>query len=437
MRSVSTITNCRRFVFFSLILSVISNVVLAQENSPYSRYGLGDILPGQNIVNRAMGGVSATYYDPVTVNFTNPASYARLKYTTFDVGLDYTARTLKTSEPVRTLRSGYIIPAYIQVGFPLSKKKNWGMNLGLRPVTRISYQLRQIGRLPGIDSVQTNYVGDGGLYQTYVGTGFGSKHFTAGINVGYAFGSKNYVTERSLINDSVFYEKGKWADSTHFGGVFLHAGVQYTTRISKTVLLKLGAFAQFQSTLNATRDLRRETFVMNPTYGEIMKDSVYFSSDDKGKIIMPASYGAAVTIEKELAWSVSAEYNVAQWNDYKYYDTKDDVKNTWLLRLGASIIPNYKSNKYWGQVQYRAGFYIGPDYVSVNKNLPTYAITFGASFPVRKYGYSLYSGQYTSINTAFEIGARGNKSNSLRESFYRISVGLSLSDIWFIKRTYQ
>lgn len=436
MRSVSIITNCRRLFFFSLILAA-NNIVLAQENSPYSRFGLGDILPGQNIVNRAMGGVSATYYDPVTVNFTNPASYARLKYTTFDVGLDYTGRTLKTSDPVRTLRSGYIIPSYIQVGFPLAKKKNWGMNVGIRPVTRISYQLRQNERLPGIDSVQTNYIGDGGLYQTYVGTGFGSKHFTAGINFGYAFGSKNYLTERSLINDTVFYEKGKWADSTYFGGVFLHGGVQYSTHINKKFLLKLGAFAQFKSTLNATRDIRRETFVMNPTYGEIIKDSVYFSSDDKGKIIVPASYGAALTIEKELAWSISAEYNIAQWNDYRYYDVKDDVKNTWVLRLGTSLIPNYRSNKYWGQVQYRAGFYIGPDYVSVNKNLPTYAITFGASFPVRKYGYSLYTGQYTSINTAFEIGARGNRSNSLRESFYRISVGFSLSDVWFIKRTYQ
>lgn len=410
---------------------------MAQENSPYSRFGLGDVLPGQNIVNRAMGGISATYYDPVTVNFTNPASYARLKYTTFDVGVDYTGRTLKTTDPVRSLTSGYIVPSYIQIGFPLAKKGNWGMNLGLRPVTRISYQLQQNERLPGIDSAQTSYIGDGGMYQTYVGTGFGSKHLTAGINFGYAFGNKNYTTERTLINDSVFYERGKWADSTHFGGVFLHAGVQYSTHISKTMLLKLGAFAQFKNSLNAYRNIRRETYVMNPNYGEVMKDSVYMSTDEKGKIVVPASYGAAISIEKELAWSVTAEYNIAEWDDYKYYDTKDNVKNTWLFRLGTSFIPNYKSTSYWGQVQYRAGFYIGPDYVTVNKNLPTYAITFGASFPVRKYGYALYSGQYTSINTAFEIGARGNKSNSLRESFYRISVGLSLSDIWFIKRTYQ
>ena len=27
----------------------------AQENSPYSRYGIGDLVPNQNIVNRGMG----------------------------------------------------------------------------------------------------------------------------------------------------------------------------------------------------------------------------------------------------------------------------------------------------------------------------------------------------------------------------------------------
>src|SRR5574338_693338 len=143
MRSVS-ITNCRKLILLSSIFLVKYGAVSAQENSPYSRYGLGDIVPGQNIVNRAMGGAAASYYDPVTVNFVNPASYARLKYTTFDVGLDYTGRTLKATNPVRTLNSGYLIPSYIQVGFPLSKKNNWGMNIGMRPLTRINYELQQV-----------------------------------------------------------------------------------------------------------------------------------------------------------------------------------------------------------------------------------------------------------------------------------------------------
>lgn len=436
MRSVSTITNCRIFFLFLVIFSIKNNA-LAQENSPYSRYGLGDLMPGQNIVNRAMGGVTASYYDAVTVNFTNPASYARLKYTTFDVGLDYTVRTLKASDPVRTLNSGYLIPSYVQVGFPLSKKNNWGMNLGLRPSTRINYNLQQTTRLPGIDSVYTSFIGEGGSYQVYMGTGIGSKNFTVGVNAGYAFGSKNYATERLFINDSVLYEKGRWADSTFFGGLFLHAGAQYSTRISKNYMLKLGAFTQLKNSLHASRSIVRETFEYNPSVGEIQKDSIYLSKNNEGKIIIPATYGAGITIEKDYTWSVSAEYSLSQWADYRYYDQPDEVSNNWQFRLGGTVIPNFKSTNYWALVQYRAGFYIGPDYITVNKKLPTYAVTLGASFPVRKYGYNLYSGQYTSINTAFEIGARGNKSNSLRETFYRISIGLSLSDIWFIKRTYQ
>ncbi len=62
---------------FAMLVSVITQA--QTENSPYSRYGLGDQLPTQNIMSRGMGGVSAAYSDILSVNFTNPASYSRLK----------------------------------------------------------------------------------------------------------------------------------------------------------------------------------------------------------------------------------------------------------------------------------------------------------------------------------------------------------------------
>ena len=36
---------------------------MAQDNSPYSRYGLGDLHPNTNILNRGMAGLSAAYSD--------------------------------------------------------------------------------------------------------------------------------------------------------------------------------------------------------------------------------------------------------------------------------------------------------------------------------------------------------------------------------------
>jgi hypothetical protein len=36
-----------------------------------------------------------------------------------------------------------------------------------------------------------------------------------------------------------------------------------------------------------------------------------------------------------------------------------------------------------------------------------------------------------------ELGQRGNSSSIVKENFFRLAVGFSMSDIWFIKRKYD
>ncbi len=69
--------SCCRALILVFLLS--SSTVFAQDNSPYSRYGLGDLVPGTHINNRAMGGVSAGYSDFLSINFNNPASYSNFQ----------------------------------------------------------------------------------------------------------------------------------------------------------------------------------------------------------------------------------------------------------------------------------------------------------------------------------------------------------------------
>ena len=52
----------------------------AQENAPFSRYGLGDVYPSQNIVTRGMGGAAVTYFHDQAINSVNPASYSSMRY---------------------------------------------------------------------------------------------------------------------------------------------------------------------------------------------------------------------------------------------------------------------------------------------------------------------------------------------------------------------
>jgi hypothetical protein len=60
--------------------------------------------------------------------------------------------------------------------------------------------------------------------------------------------------------------------------------------------------------------------------------------------------------------------------------------------------------------------------------------SFGLGLPVRR---NPYNNQYTMVNTSFEFGLKGNKSNDIRENIFRISLGLNLSDVWFNKPKYQ
>ena len=434
MRLVRSIINRHLFLvsFFLTALSV--SQTHAQENSPYSRYGLGDLIPAQNILSRSMGGLSTAFSDYQAVNFSNPASYTALKITTLDIGLDYTSRTLRSLNPPKKFTSANLVPSYVQIGLPLSKKREWGMNLGLRPVSRINYEIFTRTRIPNVDSLQYKYVGYGGTYQAYMGMAYGSKTLSVGFNTGYMFGNKQYSTRVSFINDSIKYKSTSSTDTSNFGGFFLNLGIQYKIKLSKEYTLKLGGTANLQSTLNASRSINRETIDFSPTEGIVVVDSVFKGQDQKGKIIYPGSWSAGFMIEKNENWMAGAEFNVENWGDYRYYGESDKLKNSWTARFGGQFMPDNKSTKYWDRVVYSAGIFFGTDPVKLNKNIGYYAFTFGTRLPVRR---NVYTNQYTTINTAFELGFRGNKTNEIRENIFRFSLGFNLSDIWFNKPKYQ
>jgi hypothetical protein len=434
MPLVSTITNCRRYISVLVFSVLIGFQSFGQENSPYSRYGYGDINPTQNIVNRAMGGLSLAYWDVQSINFTNPASYSNLKLTTFDVGLEYTSRTLRsTNSELGKYNSAYLIPTYVNIGFNLSKKKSWGMTLGIKPVTRINYQILARTRIPDIDSVSYQYSGTGGSYQAYLGMAYGFKHLSIGFNAGYMFGNKEYDTKMVFNNDTVSYLKANYSDSTSFGGVFAKLGLQYTLVVSGDKNLRFGGTFGLENNMSASRNVTRQTFNFNDR-GITVLDSIYKVDNQKGKIVSPGSYGFALMYEKIDNWMFGAEFNYTAWSNYRFFGATDALKNNWTLRIGGQIIPKINSKSYWSRVSYRAGMSFGPDYVDLGSKLNAWAITFGTGLPVRR---NVYTNQYTTLNTTFEIGGRGNKSNSVRENVFRIAVGFNLSDIWFNKREYQ
>jgi hypothetical protein len=287
--------------------------VFGQDNSPYSRYGIGDLVPSTNVTTRALGGVSAGYTDFLTVNFSNPASYSSFQAfrelktkklssgrTILDIGVNAESRTLNESSTGAKFTASNALFSYVQVGLPI--KKNWGVSFGLRPVSRISYNMYRNERLEDpltglpIDSATTTFNGDGGAYLATLGTGFAlySKVYTdkekegmeeklsIGFNAGYYFGKKDYSTRRSLINDTVEYYSANYETKTTFGSLYLNAGIQYARPLKNKMMLTIGAFGGLGHKLNAKQDLLRETYSYDATLGNIRLDSV---SDTKDVVI--------------------------------------------------------------------------------------------------------------------------------------------------------
>ena len=139
-----------------------------------------------------------------------------------------------------------------------------------------------------------------------------------------------------------------------------------------------------------------------------------------------------------MHWKAGVDYEQTSWNSFTFFGQKDNLRDVWKIRAGAEYFPATEKTiykKYFSFVRYRAGFYYGPSHVNLGQTMPEYAFTFGAGFPL-KLRPGAWDNQISYLNTAIEFGSRGNKSSNLRESFFRISFGLSLSDIWFVRSKY-
>ena len=444
-----------------LILAILfCSSVSAQENSPYSRYGLGDITPNQNIVTRGMGGIAAGYSDFTSINFINPASYGNLGYaepavvrlnpgyqrsTIFDIGAEVDSRTLKSTSPLAKYTSNNLVISYVQLGFPIKLKKAnrkgifLGATLGLKPVSKINYKIAKFERLQGIDSVATIYEGNGGLNEVTTGLGLRIKNLSIGFNFGYAFGIKDYSTKLTFLNDTAHYYTSNSSSKTSFGGAFIKGGLQYEIMMKNRSVLRLGAYGNLKQTLKGSQDITRETISPDASGNDIRIDSVYVNNI-KGNVIRPASYGVGFTYRDSIGhWSFGADYEVTQWQDYRFYGKQDLLANNWKVRAGVEYFPasyNTPIKKYFSFVRYRFGVNYGSDPVNINGTIPEYGFTFGAGFPL-KLRRGFYETQSSMLNTALEIGSRGNGQSNIKETTVRLSIGLSLGDLWFRRSKYD
>ncbi|HXS36195.1 MAG TPA: hypothetical protein VN721_05805, partial [Flavipsychrobacter sp.] len=229
--------------------STVSDPLSTRENAPYSRFGIGEMWDGDNALLRGMGHISSAYESPVSVNSDNPASYAFLALTTYEVGAEASIRTLASADQNYT--TGTATLSYLNIGIPIGK--NAGMCIGMRPYTHIYYNFADTTNTALGNNTINSLIGTGGVNYAYVGAAGKYKNFSIGFNFGYMFGNIN--TSNNIYNsDTTNAYNSEFIQNTKIGGIYYKLGAMYEGKLSNKIGLRIGATFTMQQNLNAWRD---------------------------------------------------------------------------------------------------------------------------------------------------------------------------------------
>lgn len=446
------------FFFFTLISITLSAQVendVPLDNSPFSRFALGDFLNNNFSANSAMGGLSATYNDPYHINTVNPAASSQLKSAAYEIGISGKYANLKDSKTSDKIVSGTI--NYLALGFPLRNQINelldkrkksdtrLGMHFALQPYTSVGYNIQAQSKLPGIDTVIYAYTGKGGTYKLMWGNSVGYKNFSFGLNLGYLFGTIKNDRIISLYNVKDDYANDLKYE-TRYSGFVWNAGVQYTYDIQKTVGKKLensgkriifGAYGNSATNFNAVsaQTIRRVNYSYVSNTGGVQVDTLFkerrLGVNGKGKL--PAEFGIGVMYEKENKLKLGINYSAGFWSQYQNAIQPDVLKNSFTLSTGVEYIPEFNSyNKYTSRIRYRAGLRYGKDPRSIKgEQITTTGFSFGFGLPL-----VMPRQQISFVDITFDLGKTGV--SILSENYGKVTFGFTLNDnSWFYKRRFN
>ena len=152
-------------------------------------------------------------------------------------------------------------------------------------------------------------------------------------------------------------------------------------------------------------------------------------SNSPAQFELPRTIGFGVSYQRLTKYLIGIDFESQGWKNSSTPSTT--FRNQTKLVIGGRWVPDYDNiNSYLKRATYRLGFnYTKTPYIVNNQAINDFGINFGASLPV--------SGLST-VDLAVKFGQLGTTNNGLiKESYYKIVIGATINDRWFIKRKYD
>ncbi len=433
----------KRYLIITAILISTNLFSYSQSstNSPYTRFGIGEIDRNGFNHSKAMGGLSTGLRTRNQINYMNPAAISAQDTMSFifDIGITGISKTLESS----TESSNYkgVTFDHIAMSFPI--KKWWFASAGITPYSKIGYNIQQVKDFEFEEDVQqyNTYFGKGGLNQVFISNSFNLfTNFSLGINLNYLFGSIEQYDQIYLDKEDNYSTVVE--DLISLKNLNYEIGFQYHNTILKDYFLVVGIVYSNKTVFNTTKE---STVLMTANYNlydvDVVEylynyqsnfDTISSVTDNNFKVEIPAKYSLGFTVGQKNKFVFGLDYSYQDWSNINSINSDNSYTTDELINIGLEYTPNiFSLRNYLKKISYRTGFYYNNSYLTINnKQINNYGITFGLGFPL--------GNQRTSLNMSYTYGKRGTTNNGLiEENYSSFGINLTLYDFWFIKRKFQ
>ncbi len=418
----------------------------AQVGSPYSQFGIGDNSFRGFEQSKAMGGIGIGIRSNDYLNNLNPASYSAFDSLSVIYALGFNTGFNKIESSIDNVMNTDTRFGYFALGFRASKF--WATSFGLTPASRVDYTLKTITNNDVNGNIDTYLHGSGGVNKVYWSNAFKiNDNLSLGITASYLFGAINKVSTVIFADSLTWaqYDNTKIDKQLNINGLTFDFGIQYKFDLKNSSKLILGAVYESKMSLNSKQSILAGTVrnvfdpdasyykgIYNDQHGSELITTAIDTQDIKGTITLPHAFGFGFTYNMKEKLLIGADVYTQMWSKITNSIYDASFNDLLTFRGGLEFTPDNNSiNHYFKRVHYRFGGHYTQSHLEIkNTRINDYGLSFGIGLPLRN--------TKTSFNISFELGQRGTTEQYLlRETYGMISLNISLSDIWFVKRKFK
>ena len=401
------------------LLALVTPIWGAGTISPYSRYGYGEWQSLSFSANQSMGGLGYGMRSNKSINAMNPASYTAIDSLTFmlDLGVSGIVDGFESTSASSTQFNGNL--DYVAIQVPLAKFA--ALSFGISPLTTVGYGYSFIDKkltygYADTITVKQAFTGTGGMTQVYLGVSFDILDRVAvGVNGHYVFGNIQHNREITFPNNQL-YAPTIQKEALYISAWLCDVGIQYHQPIGEDDELVIGATYSLQLPMQNRYEIMTYTNEL-----EIIEDNTLAFD-------YPQMIGGGVSYLWNKRLLIGADVSWQNFADARYYGKTNQMNNRFVYALGAQYTHALGGKRYIDNMDFRIGANYANSYINIdNKSYDKWAITWGVGFPLPN--------TLTKLNLHMEYGQQGSiQQQGLLERYYKIGIGVSLNERWFVKR---